>query len=83
MFPPQGEYSEAAVVHDYLYQSGIVDKATADLIFKAAMKEAGVPAWKYVLMYRAVKLCGALAWKACRKREKDVGGVNIGGPGAK
>ena len=83
LFPPQGEYSEAATVHDYLYQSGIFDKETADLIFKAAMKKAGVPAWKYVLMYQAVKILGTSAWSACRKEELKVGDPNVGGPGKK
>jgi hypothetical protein len=78
--PPWGLYSRAAVVHDWLYQSGAFDKETTDLIFKALMVRYGVPAWKAQLMYAAVKWFGGKAWDACRKRQENLP-VNVGGPG--
>jgi len=77
--PPWGKYSRAAVVHDWLYQSGITEKDVADLIFKALMIRYGVPAWKAEVMYKAVKWFGGAAWKACRKRQQSLP-VNVGGP---
>ena len=44
---------KAAVVHDYLC-GGELPRREADLIFKHAMKEAGVPGWKRSLCYAAV-----------------------------
>lgn len=49
---------KAAVVHDYLYENGIGDKATADKIFLEAMLISGVPAWRARLMYWAVCIGG-------------------------
>ncbi|HPS02131.1 MAG TPA: DUF1353 domain-containing protein [Candidatus Sumerlaeota bacterium] len=76
---PWGEHSRAAVVHDWLYQSGITEKDVADLIFKALMIRYGVPAWQAEVMYQAVKWFGGRAWRACRKRQENLP-VNVGGP---
>ena len=61
-FPKWGQYSKAAVVHDYLYQSKLVDRATADAIFREAMGVLGVPRWKANVMYSAVRLFGWLGY---------------------
>lgn len=56
-FPPYGKYTEAAVVHDYLYSkindTGI-NRELADKIFNHIMKELGVSFYKRNSMYRAV-----------------------------
>lgn len=61
-FPPFGKYTDAAIVHDYLYSKDCVynaiDRAMADKIFLELMKELGVPLWKRQAMYRAVRLFG-------------------------
>lgn len=49
---------EAAVVHDWLYVSKIVDKKTADKVFLEAMKETGVAWWRRSVMWAAVALFG-------------------------
>ena len=49
--PPWGRYSPAAVVHDFLYHTGLVTRAEADRIFLELMTKLGVPAWKRRLMY--------------------------------
>lgn len=52
-----------AVVHDWLYRNTIGTRKGADLIFRAGMRETGVPAWKRELAYRAVRLGGWATWK--------------------
>ncbi len=58
IFPPDGKYAKAAIVHDYLYSNAIGLKAWADLVFKEAMGVLNVPKWRRYLMYWAVRLFG-------------------------
>ena len=46
----------AAVLHDYLYTSGEVSRATAVLLEAAIV--SGIPKWKAWLMYAAVRTFG-------------------------
>lgn len=67
ILPPTGpEYGKAAVIHDFLYSGGMkgqFTRAQADQTFADAMKVLGVPAWKRVVMYDAVRAFGASRWK--------------------
>ncbi|WP_229996560.1 DUF1353 domain-containing protein, partial [Escherichia coli] len=58
VFPPHGRYAKAAIIHDWLYDNALRTKAEADRIFLDAMKVLGVPRWRRVLMYAAVRLFG-------------------------
>ena len=66
ILPPAGPYGKAAVIHDYLYQSGgkisgrvkCYTKVESDIIFREAMKVLGVGWLKRTLMYQAVKIFG-------------------------
>jgi len=49
---------DAAVVHDYLYTTGQVDRATADAVLLEAMALSGIPAWRRYAMYWAVRAFG-------------------------
>ena len=69
IFPPWGTYSPAAVVHDYLYQSGKFTKEKSDRIFLYLMKRLQVPFWKRQTMYWAVKMFGSKSWEKCRDGE--------------
>ena len=60
--PPWGKYSPAAVVHDFLYSSKIVDRKKADNIFLELMEHLGVSKWKRSVMYRAVRSFGSFYW---------------------
>jgi len=71
--PPWGEYSPAAVVHDYLYATALLPRAGADWVFLELMTELGVPWWKRQAMYRAVRLGGGFAWD---ERGRTGGGRN-------
>jgi len=67
ILPPVGRYSRAAVVHDYLYRHGLFTRKDCDLIFLHAMEELNVAKWKRIVMYWAVRLFGAPAYKKCQK----------------
>jgi len=66
IFPPFGKYTEAAVIHDYLYKTGghipghlrVYTKGDADNIFKDASRLCEVGSVKSQLMYWAVKAFG-------------------------
>ena len=55
---------EAAVVHDYLYQTHGRDRATCDKILLEAMLTTQVPKWRAYMMYWAVRLGGYSAYKS-------------------
>lgn len=62
LIPPDGKYSQAAVLHDYLYVQKITTRKKADKIFLEAMKVLKVPFWKRRVMYYAVRLGGGFCW---------------------
>ncbi|SFD83108.1 DUF1353 domain-containing protein [Massilia yuzhufengensis] len=49
----------AAVIHDWLYGCGTVPRKVADDIFLEAMEACGVPTWRRIPMYWAVRAFGA------------------------
>lgn len=55
LLPRWHKYGPAAIVHDYLYHTKSIDRKTADLIFKEAMKVLGVRKWRYTVIYYAVR----------------------------
>jgi hypothetical protein len=58
---------EAAVVHDFLYSRGVVDRQTADAVFKEAAIASGEPGWKAALMHLGVRMGGWIAWNNHRQ----------------
>ncbi len=58
----KGRATKSAVIHDWLYYNKH-NRAEADKIFLAAMKDEGVRAWRRVPIYLAVRLFGWLAYK--------------------
>lgn len=63
MFPPHDEYAKAAILHDYLYETGMVTREEADYIFYEAMGVLDVSKWKRQIIYRAVRLFGGSSYK--------------------
>jgi Protein of unknown function (DUF1353) len=59
---PNGLYSKAAVVHDYLYWTQSCSRQQADNLLMIAMKESGVNAATRRLIYEGVRLGGGSAW---------------------
>ncbi|EKI1090358.1 DUF1353 domain-containing protein [Salmonella enterica] len=58
LLPPDGKYAKAAIIHDYLYDNALRTKREADRIFLDGMTVLGVPRWKRMIMYYAVRLFG-------------------------
>ena len=67
--PFNGEYFEAALIHDYLYSKASntnhpdFEREDADNIFKEAMFNLGVHWLKRGTIYRAVRLGGWMSYK--------------------
>lgn len=58
IFPPAGQWCEAAVIHDYLYSTRTCSRFLADALFRECMALLGVPLWRRVAMYYAVRAFG-------------------------
>jgi len=58
----KGRTTKSAIIHDWLYDNKH-DRAEADKIFLEAMKDEGVPAWRRMPIYLAVRSFGWLAYK--------------------
>ena len=63
--PKLGKYTYPAVVHDYLCRTAKSwkERRAADLIFRLAMKDAGVGFLRRWAMWLAVWLAGLVFWK--------------------
>lgn len=66
-FPPHGSYLEAAILHDYLYVSGIADRPVSDKTFYEVMQKSNVPYYRRKILYYGVKLFGSKRYKELRK----------------
>lgn len=74
IFPKQGVYSIAALVHDFLYKSNgrhvlmsppvkaLMSRKDADRTFLSLMELLGVEKWTRKMMYRAVRMFGGRQW---------------------
>lgn len=60
---PDGIYSYAAVIHDYLYWEQPCDRILADEIFKLCMEEFKIDGATVASVYAAVRLGGESAWQ--------------------
>lgn len=59
---PDGLYSYAAIVHDYLYWEQRVAREVADNIFKFAMEDFDIDRTTISAIYSAVRVGGRSAW---------------------
>ncbi len=59
---PNGKYSKAAVIHDFLYWFQPCSRAQADNILAIAMQESGVSKTKAFEIYQGVHFRGQPAW---------------------
>ena len=57
-----GKYTEAAVVHDWLYRTHIVPRWQADGYFLEMMKLLKCAAWQRWIIFVNVRLFGWIAW---------------------
>lgn len=71
LFPVLDSHLPAAVLHDWLYSTGLYPRAEADRIFLQHMDRLGVPFWKRRAIYHAVRMGGWAAWNEHRRRDKE------------
>jgi hypothetical protein len=57
-----GTSNEASVVHDFIYSTHPIDRATADAVLKEASLVTGVPVWRAAIMHWGVRVFGASHW---------------------
>ncbi len=57
---------EAAVIHDYLYQTNGVSRRIADAVFYEAMRVTGEPRWRAWMLWLGVRAGGWFPWKKYR-----------------
>jgi len=68
VFPRRGQYSRAAILHDYLcdqWESGVT-RLEADAVFVSCMRELGVPWWQRASLFLAVRLFAMVTGKDFR-----------------
>lgn len=63
LIPKQGDYNRAAVLHDFLYTEKTCSRFLADALFRDVMHEIGVPMWRRVAMFWAVRMFGWTGWR--------------------
>jgi hypothetical protein len=61
---PDGEYSYAAIIHDYLYWSQERTRKESDDVMYAVMEDLGIDKLTIDSIYGAVRLAGDSAWDA-------------------
>lgn len=69
---PHGQYSRAAVIHDYLYWSQGCTRDQSDRLLLLAMKESEVGWFDETAVYGGVHLGGQSAWDG-NAREREAG----------
>jgi len=70
--PATGRHVRGAVLHDWLYYTGLVSKLEADQIFYDALIQTGVPKIKAYTMYASVKWFAGFAWKNHRTKNHSL-----------
>lgn len=67
--PPSGRYNRAAVIHDWLYQSGVCTRMQADNAFSVAMAEDRVRSTLRYVIWSGVVVGGWVTWARYRREE--------------
>jgi Protein of unknown function (DUF1353) len=61
--PRDGDYTYAAIIHDYLYWTQTQPKSSADKILEFAMEDQKIGSVDRFAIYHAVDLFGDTPWK--------------------
>lgn len=62
-FPKHGEYTRAAIVHDFLYWEQRCNREQADELFDIVMEDSDVDSTSRFTIYAAVRVWGSSAWE--------------------
>lgn len=68
LYPPHDHTARAAALHDYLYRTGMVSRAVADLAFLEVMLSDGVRPSRAWAMYYAVRAFGWIPFRRYRSK---------------
>ena len=69
LYPPDGPYSPAAWIHDWLYWYQPCTRPQADLVFLEGMRVLpAVRATQRRVMFRSVRVGGGAAWESNRRK---------------
>lgn len=71
VFPKHGEYTTAAIVHDYLYWRQQCTREQADELFEFVMKDSDVSSGTRFAIYGAVRFGGGAAWESNQQARED------------
>ncbi len=61
---PHGQYSRAAVIHDFLYWTQGCTRLQADRLLLIAMKESKVGSFDKIAVFKGVRKGGSSSWKS-------------------
>jgi hypothetical protein len=67
IYPPIGSYTNAAIVHDYLYEKTLYDREFADIQFLIDMKACGTNIFTRYLFFTIVRIFGGINWNKFKK----------------
>lgn len=76
ILPPTGAYGKAAVLHDFMYQTGkwMIDgvpctRGDADSVLRAGMADCDVASWERWTIYSGIRASGWKVWNDYRSRD--------------
>lgn len=67
--PASGKATYAYVLHDWLYETGILSKDEADKLLRDLVIELGLSKIKAYSIYYGLKIGGFKAWNKCREND--------------
>ena len=67
IFPKDGKAMFAYILHDCLYQSGILTRSQSDDVLEEAMETLGVTWWRRKSVREGIRVGGWKAWNEYRK----------------
>ena len=67
IFPKDGKAMFAYILHDCLYQSGILTRKQSDDVLEEAMNTLGVTWWRRKSVREGLRVGGFIAWNKYRK----------------
>lgn len=68
---PHGQYSRAAVIHDFLYWTQGCTREQADRLLVIAMKESDVGSFDEFAIFKGVRIGGSSAWKSNARERRN------------
>ena len=70
IFGKLGKWNRAAILHDWLYRSGLVNRKEADKYFLFWMQQDGTHWFTARVFYLAVRLFGGRYWHQCEEENE-------------